>query len=100
MEFQGSGNCGEIAPGINDVEWPKSLEGIPPASGRPYRLRKFAGLELSEMGRRISSLRGGSPRPDFSQTDRIQILLRLSDMGRTGGHQLDGPAGGGDSGHA
>src|SRR4029077_8110887 len=82
--------CGEILFRINDVEWPQGLEGIILARRLPCRFRKFPGLELSETRGRISSLQKRLLCRDLSQTDRIQILLRFSEVVGAVRHQLDG----------
>ena len=104
VEFQGSGNCGEIAFGIDDVKWPQIPEGSISARRFPCRFGKFAGLELCEMRRRISSLQERWFRIDFLHGDFVGSLLRLSDVCRAVGHQLNGDDesnhGGDDQQHA
>jgi len=99
MEFQGSGEGGVITFGVDDVECAPTPERIIFGGQFPRRFREFAGLQLGEMGRGISSLQERRVSFIYSQAACGQIQIWFSDVERAMGHQLNGDDERDDDGH-
>ena len=92
LKFQGSGDDGEFSLGTDEIKRLQNLKRFVLPRRFPRQFRKFPGLKLRELGRRIHSLQNGRFPHFHSRVDPFQFQFQLwfSDVGGAARHQLNG----------